>query len=166
MTLAFKKASGVKIGNLASISTDAAIANSRKTRSLRSAEVVRNIADFLAKHPALPSKKVPALVSALYDEKIPTGRGREWTVAALRKPLSYARKELAVRAEFEFDDAPFSDLFSTLPTQHASIETQASGDDANYYRKIARCVLLGSRACLDNWLKTKRVLHRGGQRGP
>ena len=77
VTLAFKKASGVKLGKLSSISTDAAIANSRKTRSLRSAEVVRNISDFLAKHSALPSKRVPALVSALYDEKIPTGRDRE-----------------------------------------------------------------------------------------
>lgn len=105
--LALLKASGVKLGNVASISTDAAIANSRRTRSFRSAEVVRNIADFLAKDPALASKKRPALVSALNDAKIRTGWDREWTDAALRKPLSDARKELAVRVELELDDAKY-----------------------------------------------------------
>lgn len=105
--LALKKASGAKLGNVASISTDAAKANSQKTRSLRSANVVRNIADYLAKHPALASKKVPALVSALNAAKIRTGWDREWTDAALRKPLLEARKELEVRTELELENTEY-----------------------------------------------------------
>ena len=134
--LARKKASGVKLGNLASISTAAAIANSRKTRSLRSADVVRDIADFLAKNPHLASKKVPALVSALNDAKIRSGWGRVWTCAALRKPLSDARKELEVRAELDADHMPFKEVSIALSDQPVIVETQDAAARADHYESV------------------------------
>lgn len=134
--LAVLKASGVKLGNPASISTAAAIAKSRKTRSLRSADVVRDISDFLAKNPHFASKKLPALVSALNDAKIRTGWGREWTGAALRKPLSDARKELEVRAELEFDDVPFKEVSVALSDQPINVETQSAVAQADHYESV------------------------------
>ena len=134
--LARRKASGVKLGNPASISSAAAIANSLKTRSLRSADVVRDIADFLEKHPLLASKRVPALVSALNDTNIRSGWGREWTAAALRKPLSSARRELEVRAELEFDDVPFSEV-SVEPSKELNLfEALTSNPHAEHYRNV------------------------------
>lgn len=53
---------------------------------------------------------------------------------SFEEPLSEARKELAVRADLELDDIPFSEVLSILPNQQISIETQLSGNDADFYK--------------------------------
>ena len=132
--LARKKAAGVKLGNPASLPD--ATRNSRKMRSLRSAEVVRKIADFLAKNPQLASQSVPALVKALNDAKIRTGWGREWTPTALRTPLKAAREELSVRADLD-DDGDLSEGMGLADAGVQQVdEDTAANEIRDHYKTV------------------------------
>lgn len=99
--LARKKAQGVMLGNAASLPKATQI--SRQVRSLRSYDVVLDIADFLRSNPAHLSMKVPELVDLLNTAGLRSGWSREWTTSALRRPLAQARRELVLQDALEAD---------------------------------------------------------------
>lgn len=92
----------------------AAVRASARVRRTNADIAIERVADVLSEAPAHQTLNAPQLVALLNHRKIRTGAGRDWTVAALRRPLKEAKVLLLSRAEMATLPADF--LFANSGT--------------------------------------------------
>ena len=103
----------------------AAVRASARVRRTNADIAIERIADVLSEAPAHKALNAPQLVELLNQRKIRTGAGREWTVAALRRPLKDAKALLHSRDELAALPADY--LFTNTGTSIAHEGTQTAG---------------------------------------
>ncbi len=99
-----RKDQGVRLGNPTNF--DVAQKNGAAANKARSQRKIAEIADALADIDDSDSMTARAVASALNERGIQTGRGKPWTISAIRDPLRKARELLKQRNDDELARDP------------------------------------------------------------